>query len=581
MYLSISPRKKGTAYLSIQKRYWDVKTKSRTSTTIESLGYLDDLKKEYDDPITHFRAVAKQMTADEETERKISVELDMEEELPEDAPGTKNFGYALPMKIYHELWLDDFFKRKMVCENFEFNTNSIMLLLVISRILSPGSKKNAFENKDRYFERFDFTLDDVYRALSHFAKISAELQQTMYDRVKKKYGSDTSVVYYDVTNYYFEISKPDENRKYGKAKQNRKKPIIQMGLAMDTDGIPLHYKLFPGNKLDKETFRSVIGEVKLNYNTGRIIVVADMGIITGDNIHYLVGNKPDKPLNGYVFSFSVRGGTAVFKKYVLDENDYKDEKGEPVNADTEFKIKSRVIARDINVTMQDGSISKKTVYEKQIVFWNRKYAVKAQAERAEMLEKAAKLIADPKKYTKATSYGAAAYVNNIDYDKETGLVKGEDGKMLTLNTEKIEEDQKYDGYYSIVTSELHMSDNQIIDTYRGLWEIEETFKITKQELSARPVYVSDYDHIDAHFLICFISLTIIRIMQKVTGKQYSAEKIIKCLNKIECMNMKENIYLFGYRSKIAEVLGKAFNINFKRKYMKLIDIKKFLGDVKK
>ena len=581
MYLSVSKRDGGRKYLSIQKSYWNKETKSRTSTTVKGLGFLDVLEKERDDPIAHYREVAKEMTAQENGSRRISAEIDMGEELPEGAPGAYNFGYAVPMKVYHSLWLDDFFKRKMVGQKFEFNTNSIMIMLVMSRILSPGSKKKAFDGKGRYFERFDFSLDDVYRALAHYAKIGPELQQSMYERVASKYGSDTSIVYYDVTNYYFHIAKPDEHRKRGRSKENRKKPIIQMGLAMDADGVPIHYKLFPGNTLDSQTFRSVIGEVRLKYGTGRIIVVADMGIITGDNIHYLTGRKKHKPLNGYVFSYSIRGGTEKFQEYVLDGGGYLDAAGEPATEESDYKIKSRLDARDIHVTMSSGKKKTRQVYEKQVVFWNRKYFNKARAERAEMLAKAEKLIKSPGKFTKATSYGATAYVLNIDYDKKTGEVRGKDGKLLMLDSDKIAEEERFDGYYAIVTSELEMEDCRIIDVYRGLWEIEETFRVTKSDLAARPVYVQEYDHIDAHFLICFIALVIVRIIQKETGKKHSVATIVECLNKIECMHELENIYLFGYRSELSIELGKAFGIDFTKKRLPLHEIKKILGDVKK
>ena len=580
MYLSIQKRG-GREYLSIQKSYWNRETQSRTSTTVKVLGFVDALLKEYDDPIAHFKRVAKEMTAAEKEQRQISIDVNMDEELPESAQGAYNFGYAVPMRVYHALWLDDFFKRKMAGQKFEFNTNSIMIMLVMSRILSPSSKKRAFEEKGRFFERFDFSLDDVYRALSHFAKIGTELQQSMYERIRTKYGSDTSIVYYDVTNYYFHIGKPDEHRKYGRSKENRKKPIIQMGLAMDADGVPIHYKLFPGNTLDKQTFRSVIGDVRLKYDTGRIVVVADMGIITGDNIYYLTGGKKQKPLNGYVFSYSVRGGAAKFQEYVTDESGYMDTDGKPATADTDYKVKSRLEVRDISVTMRDGKKKPKQIYEKQVVFWNRKFFNKARAERAEVLAKAEALIKSPTKFTKATTYGAAAYVLNIDYDKNTGEVRKKDGKALLLDESKIADEEKYDGYYAIVTSELHMTDSEIIDTYRGLWEIEETFKITKSDLGARPVHVQEYDHIDAHFLICFISLVIIRLIQKETGKKYSATAIIAALNKIECIHEFENIYLFGHRSELSAELGKVFGIDFSKKRMRLDDIKKTLGDVKR
>ena len=580
MYLSIQKRD-GREYLSIQKGYWNRETKSRTSTTVKVLGFVDALQKEYDDPIAHFRQVAKEMTAEEKAQRHISFDINMDEELAVNEQGAYNFGYAVPMRVYHTLWLDDFFKRKMVGQKFEFNTNSIMIMLVMSRILSPGSKKKAFEEKGKFFERFDFSLDDVYRALSHFARIGPELQQSMYERVRAKYGSDTSIVYYDVTNYYFHISKPDEHRKYGRGKENRKKPIIQMGLAMDADGVPIHYKLFPGNTLDKQTFRAVIGDVRLKYDTGRIVVVADMGIITGDNINYLTGGKKHKPLNGYVFSFSVRGGAAKFQEYVLDGSGYVDTSGKPATADADFMVKSRLEARDISVTMSNGKKKTKQVYEKQVVFWNRKYFNKARAERAEVLAKAEALIKNPNKFTKATTYGAAAYVLNIDYDKSTGEVREKDGKALLLDEIKIADEEKFDGYYAIVTSELHMTDIEIIDIYRGLWEIEETFRITKSDLAARPVHLQEYDHIDAHFLVCFISLVIIRLIQKETGKKYSAAAIMETLNKIGCMHEFENIYLFGHRSELSVELGKAFGIDFSKKRLRLDEIKKILGDVKR
>jgi len=571
-------KRNGREYLYIEKGYRDENGKVKKKN-IKTIGYADEYLDRYEDPIAHFKDVARKMTEDEKNERRVAISVDMNENLPRGSAGTKNFGYALPLKVYHELGIDKFFKGKAQKEKFEFNTNSIMILLVISRLLSPGSKKKAFEERDRYFERFDFTLDDVYRSLPHFNRVSNELQRFLHESVRIKYGSDTSVIYYDVTNYYFEIKKPDELRKYGVSKEKRKRPIVQLGLAMDNDGIPLHYEVFPGNKLDKETFRSIIGDVRKNYGTGRVVVVADMGIITGDNIYYLVGSKPEKPKNGYIFSFSVRGGTALFQKYVLDEHGYAGKDGKALTDEPDFKMKERVIARDINVTMEGGGTQKKKVYEKQIVFWSKKHFLKSRAERAEMVAKAEALISNPGKYIKTTSYGAAAYVDNLEYDKETGEVLDK-GKHLSLNNLKIEEEEKLDGYYSIVTSELHMASSAIVDTYRGLWEIEETFKITKSDLEARPVYVYDEDSIKAHFLTCFIALVIIRLIQKKIDREYSSAKIIECLNNIQCIHEHENIYLFGYRSGISDLLGDAFGLDFSKKRLLLATIKNILASAK-
>jgi len=577
MNLKVSRRNTGRTYLSIVKNYRDKNTGISKTATIKSLGYLDELEKKYDDPVAHFKEVARKMTEEENTKKKLTLSINMDEQLAQGTDDRKNFGYAAILKVYHELGLHRFFNNRARNENFKFNTNSIMMLLVVSRLLFPGSKKKAFEEKGRYFERFNFSLSDVYRALSHYAEISKEFQLYLHEQITQKYGRDTKTIYYDVTNFYFEIDEADELRKFGPGKEKRPNPIVQMGLAMDADGIPLHYELFPGNKLDKETFRSVIGEVRKNYDTGRIVVVADMGIITGDNIYYLTGGKNR---NGYVFSFSVRGGTDAFKSYVLDNNGYVGADGKPAGEDAEFKVKSRVIARDISVTMTSGKTAKKTVYEKQVVFWAKKYADKARAERDEVVKKAYVLVADPKKYTKAISYGAAKYVKALEFDKETGEVL-EGKKRPCFDSDKLTQDEKYDGYYAIVTSELKMSDGEIIDTYRGLWEIEETFRITKGTLEARPVYVSRKDRIGAHFLTCFIALTIIRLIQKKTDRRYSVEKIVECLNKISCSNEQDNLYLFDYRSEISDAIGNALGIDFTRKRLRLSEIKNILAICKK
>ena len=340
--------------------------------------------------------------------------------------------------------------------------------------------------------------------------------------------------------------------------------------------IPIHYRLFEGNKLDKETFRTVIGEVRRKYGTGRIVVVADMGIITGDNIYYLTGKNND---NGYVFSFSVRGATEAFKEYVLDDSSYVGPDGRPAGKDASFKIKSRRVSRDINVSVKSGGKAKRVVYEKQVVFWAKKYADKAAAERSELVKKAMELVADPAKYERATSYGAAKYVKDIRFDKDTGeIVKG---RKPSFDFEKLTEDEKYDGYYAIVTSELDMPDGDVIDTYRGLWEIEETFKVTKGTIEARPVYVSRKDRIGAHFLTCFIALVIIRLIGKKTGRKYSPEKIISCLNNISCSNEQDNLYLFDYRSKISDAIGNALGIDFTKKRLRRAEIKNILAESKK
>ena len=569
----------GRTYLSIAQKYRDPETGKSKDRAVEKIGYLDEFKDKYKDPIAHFKEVANEMTQREKEEKEITLTLSTEEEITDDTDDRKNYGYAAIMKIYHELLLHEHFKAKARYQKFKFNTNAIMLLLVISRILSPGSKKKAFEEKGRYFERFNFALEDIYRALSHFSVIGDETQKFLHTQISKKYGRDTSVVYFDATNFYFEIDEQDDLRKRGVNKEHRPNPIVQMGLALDKDGIPIRYEIFPGNKHDSETFQSVVGEICKNYDAGRIIAVGDMGVITNNNIWYLIGAKPHKPRHGYVFSYSVRKAKKDFKKYVLDDAGYVNSDGKPFEDGDGYKVKSRQTAREIKVTItRNGKETEvaKIVQEKQVIFWGQNYADKQKAEREAMIRKAHRFIKDPSKYKKHTGHGSAKYIQGID--KETGEVDPK--KILSINWDLVAEEEKYDGYYAIVTSELYMPTDEVIDTYRGLWEIEETFGVAKGDLEARPIHVSRADRINAHMLTCFIALVIVRLLQKKTGRVYTAEKIIYALNRVSCSRVKGNLYMFDFRSPVTNAISKATGIDFSKKFRRLGEMKKSLGAVK-
>src|SRR5699024_4885511 len=283
-------------------------------------------------------------------------------------------------KIYHELGIHTFLKNRQRHMKSDYDANSIMKLLIFGRLLFPSSKKKTYENKDVFFENMDFSLDDVYRCLSFLNKQKDNLQLWMHKQIQEQYDRNTSLVYYDVTNYYFEIDEQDEMRRKGVSKEHRPDPIIQMGLFMDTDGIPITYGLHPGNMLDKQTFIPMFRKIQKDFQLGRAIVVADRGMTTGDNIWYTLSAK-----NGYVLSYSVRGANRKFKDYVLNQDDYR-------TIGKDFKVKSRLEPREIWVTSKSGKKVKKQVDEKQVIFYSQKYAKKAKADRAEALKKARDLV---------------------------------------------------------------------------------------------------------------------------------------------------------------------------------------------
>jgi hypothetical protein len=306
-----------------------------------------------------------------------------------------------------------------------------------------------------------------------------------------------------------------------------------------------------------------------------------MGCTSADNIFFLKGGDRDKRHHGYVFSYSIHKSTKDFKKYVLDESGYTDLDGNTPAEDCDFKFKSRIDVREIHVTMENGCKKKYLIDEKQVVYWSGKYARKAKAEREEAISRAKAIIENPSKYNKTTAHKAQSYIKNIKFDKETGEIIEKEGEKLIFDSEKAKEDAKYDGYYCLISSELNMPATRIIEIYRGLSEIEDNFKVSKSDLDLRPVFVSKKDHINAHALICFIALVIIRLMQKETKYMFTPEQIITCLNNISCSHENDNLYLFDYRSYISDEIGKVFDIDFTKKRLLLKDIKKVLATAKK
>jgi transposase len=569
MYLKKSKYKKNNrTYLSIVHNFWDSNTKKSKTKTIQKIGYLDELLNKYHDPISHFEAIVAEMNEEYKNNNAAEqIKIDFDEQIDANTTNRKNFGYGAFSKIYHELGIHNFLANRQRSLDISYNLNNVMKLMVFSRLIDPASKKKSYDSKDMFFENSDFSLVDMYRALSRMNKFKEELQQFMYENICKQYGKNTSTVYYDVTNYYFEIDEEDDIRKKGYSKERRKTPIVQMGLLMDSVGIPITYKLFQGNSNDCTTLVPILKEIRRDYNLGRLVIVADKGMNSANNIYYNHKRK-----NGYVFSQSVRKANKELKKYVLNQTGY-----EWIGDD--FKRKSRLYPREIEV-IEEGEKRKVTVHEKQVIFYSRDYDKRAKAERESTIRKAREFIKSPSKYNNAVSYGAAKYIKNLKVDKETGeLLNNVD--VLEFNEKKLKDEEKFDGYYAIITSEWKESDDKIIEMYRGLWKIEESFKISKSDLETRPVYLSREDRIQSHFLICFIALVLSRLLQHKLDNKYCVTRILESLRKVSCSHIKENIHIFDYRDEVIDAIGDVLEIDFTKKFMRLGEIKKFLGQVKK
>lgn len=576
MYLKKSKNSKtGRTYLYIADGFHDREKGYTKTITVQSLGYLDVLEKQYDDPVAHFTEVVKRMN-EEKKEKNLSVpmQISLDKTLKLGTDNVYNFGYVAFSIIYHELEINKFIISKFKDRNFsEFKINNIMKLLVFARALFPESKKSTYENRNIFFENTNFSLEEVYNALTYIEPFKEQLQKYIYDHIQEQYKPNNECVFYDVTNYYFEIDDSDELRKKGVSKEHKTSPIVQMGLFMDMLGLPMCYKLFEGNINDCLTLRPMVQELQKNYDVGRVIVIADKGLNTGNNIAYnkVIGN-------GYVMSLSIRGANSEMKEFVLKENGYT------YNSDKTYKKKSRLYPREITITKKDknGKVTKtkSSVDEKQVIFWSADYAKRAKMERQPAIEKAKDLIGNVQKYNQKNCVGASKYVKHLVFDKNTGEII-EAKSQLSLDLDKIAEEEKYDGYYAIVTSEMDKTDDEIIDIYRGLWRIEETFKVTKSELEARPVYLSRKEHIETHFLTCYIALVLSRVLQHKLDKKYSVRKILESLSHCNCSQLENNYYVFSYYDEVLRDIGNVLNIDFSKKYRRLQDIKKILAETKK
>lgn len=571
MFLKQDKRPNGRLYLSIVKGFRDPITKKNKQKSIMSVGFLDELIDKYDDPVAHFKRLAKQMTDEENKHKEIQLSLDMSQKLDSNSNDMKNIGFSVLSKVYHNLGIHKFMINRERGLKANIPLNNILKLLIYERILNPCSKLAAHENRDNYFENFDFPLKSIYRALPKLAKHKDKLLLELHENITMKYGRDTSNVYYDVTNYYFHMDEQTELIRKGMGKDKKGKPIIQMGLLLDKVGLPITYKLFSGNTTDFETLLPILSELKSNYNLNRVIVVADKGLNSSTNKAYNI-IKGD----GYIFSRSVRGTKASkeIKDYVLDDKGY-----EQIGDD--FKIKSRIYPTVITVKDKDDKDVKVDIDEKHVVFFSRKYAERSRHKRNEAIAKAHKLVDSPSRYAKASSYGAMKYIKGMKLDRKTGeLTQARKDILPTLDEKLITEEEKFDGYYSIVTSELDMSDSEIIEKYRGLWKIEETFKITKSQLQTRPAYVRTEGGIEGHFLTCFLSLLILRVLELETGNAFSTEKIIESLKKSNVVHLKMNYYKAVYYDEVLEFIDKKLDTTLDQKYLSLDSIKKMISDTK-
>ncbi len=539
-FLKVSKHQSRT-YLSIYESFYSPDVKGTRHRSYRSLGNIQKLiDSGIDDPISYYQKEVDRLNAQRKAEcanRKINQRL-ISEISPE-----RYLGYFPLANIMTNLDVREHFDYLQSNRQFHFNVFDVFSSLVYARLVSPLSKHRTFH--DVLPSMFNSSHDSYYQILDAVEFLGEEYQKIVEIftvATSENYGIDTKHTYFDCTNFYFEIDRENSFQKKGPSKENRKDPIVGLGLLLDANMIPIGMEMYPGNESEQPVFRNVIKSLKDRNNIkGRTIRIADKGLNSARNIITAINNR-----DGYIFSKSVKKLAKVEKTWVLLDNDYTEVKDEKNNI--LFKYKSCIEEYTYSYTDENGREYVKKVREKRVATFNPKLYKKKIFEINRMIEKARKLKASQ---AKKEEYGESSkYI----------IFQGKDGSKaeVQLNEKAIEQDKAAAGYNLLVTSEYKMDDCEIYYAYHNLWRIEESFRIMKSELDARPVYLQKENSIKGHFLICYIAVLLIRIFQfKVLENKYATSEICEFIKTFKVIQINEHRYINITRSTrfIVELAG--------------------------
>lgn len=529
-FLKKTNNKKGT-YLQIYESYYDPERKGGAHRSYKPIGYVHELQAGgIDDPITFFSDEVQKLNQEYKKNKQAERNRQITEESPEKLLGyfpLKNLNDSLGCKKYIDLM--------QTSTNFRFNVSDMMSALIYARLVHPCSKSRTYDEViPKLFEDYDFSLDQLYSGLEYIGSEYEKIIEIYNHQVSHKYKFDTSHTYFDCTNFYFEIDREDAFRLKGPSKENKKEPIVGLGLLLDANQIPVGMKMYPGNESEKPVLRNIIDDLKQrNHISGRTIQVADKGLNCFNNILHAL-----KAGDGYIFSKSVKTLPETEKTWVLLENDYVDVKNN--KNEVLYRIKECVDDFTYSYTDANGHRKSLKLTEKRIVTFNPKLAEKQIYEINRQVEKAKKLKTCE---AKKSEYGdSAKYVTFVSANKKGE--KTEEKIRVELNEKAIENAKKLAGYNMIVTSEVHMSASKIYAAYHNLWRIEESFRIMKSQLDARPVYLQKEDTITGHFLICYLAVLLTRLFQIHTlNDNYGTEEIFDFIRDFRVAQVSERKYI--------------------------------------
>lgn len=555
MRLSITNNKNSSSFYIIKSVTVNGK---RTSKVIERLGNYEEvkLKANGEDPIVWAKKYIETLNKQEKDNNNIlNIPFYKNKLLEKNTKYTFNAGYLFLQDIYYSLGLNNICNDITNKHQFKFDLNTILSRLIYSRIIYPSSKLKTLELSNNFIEQSNFDYNHILRSLEIISKETDFIQSELYINSKKYSKRNDKILYYDCTNYYFEIEQEDGIKQYGISKENRPNPIVQMGLFLDGDGIPLAFNINPGNTNEQVTLQPLEKQIINDFNNASFVVCTDAGLASNANRKF-----NDKENRKFITTQSIKKLKDYLKEWMFEKTGWHipsipnpiDLSNLENNEELKEKFKDTIFYKE-------RWINENGLEQKIIVTYSLKYKNYQRNIRNSQIERAQKLInSNPKSIGKPKQNDFKRFIEKTTTTKD-GVVAEE--TYYNLNQEAINNESKYDGYYAVCTN-LEDTAEEIIKVNKNRWEIEESFRIMKSEFKARPVYLSRDDRIKAHFTTCFLALTIFRYLEKKINSKYTVTEIIETLRNYNLRELKGFGYIPNYEiTEIVEDLQNTFNIN--------------------
>src|SRR5690625_3268213 len=569
MRVKRSVSKNSTSYSIIKDIYRNGK---KTSKVVEALGNDQEILKKYPgvDPYTWAKEYAKKLTQEEkEKHREVIAKFKPTSQIPLHQPGLFNIGYLFLQSIYHELKLDKICQDISEDYKFKYNLNDILSRLLYMRILHPTSKKVTYENAKKLLETTDFKSHHIYRALEVLAEQSDKIESFVYKNSLNVVDRNTKVLYYDCTNFFFEIEEADGLKQYGVSKENRPNPIVQMGLFLDGSGLPLAFTINPGNTNEQTTLKPLERRILKDFDLSQIIVCTDAGLSSNSNrLYNTMGDR------AFVTTQSIKKLKKFLKEWALDPKGWK-----VSGSHKEINLNDvRDLENDKSTYYKERWMNENDLEQKLIVTYSPVYQRYQSSIRKKQVERAIKKAENPSSLNKHHQNDPKRFIKTTHVTNE-----GEIAERLeaTIDQEQIDKEAKYDGFYAVCTN-LESSVEEIIKINKGRWEIEETFRILKSEFQARPVFLRRETRIKAHFLTCFLSLLIFRIMEKKLDNRFTYPELVSTLREMKMKEIDGEGYIPTYtRTELTDALHETFGFRTDYEIVIKNNMKEILRQTKK